>query len=377
MTIIDLLDYLRGDGRLYEIVNNWGSTTEVVQTHRDDSGDLKVFYQVKNNQWEELWADDVFIYRGTDTSPGSGEAYTLSENSVYGSAWCPRYMKIGDAFRRAPMVTFRRKSDGSPVGGKPPFQQVTWLRLVALHDRFKFQSGLEIADVIELQGYLDGGNRPAPSAFEKYYYARGYGLVAWEDPNSGWKSWIAQTFTPQVMPQRTREPLTWLSAIRNRLLTVPKLPSVTPHGSYIVEKTPSDFINIRAYPTLWGKDVGDLRKGDQVTVYLPEVNGWVLVESPYARGWISMQNGAVGFTAASQPASPTLPPTGEEPDPIGEPIPPDIDPEPLPPDELPPTSFVWPGTLEDAIRMRDAYRQVEEGARRVREELDNLIEMMQ
>ncbi|MBK8022459.1 MAG: SH3 domain-containing protein [Chloroflexi bacterium] len=366
MAGIDLLEYLRGDGRLYEMVNNWSSQAEVVQTHRETDGELQVFYHVKNSQWEELWADEVFIYRGTDTSPGNGEAYTLTEKEVYGSVWCPRVMRIGDAFRRSPTVTFRRKSDGQPIADKAPFQQITWLRLVAVHDKLKFAGGIQLPAVAELHGFLDNGGKPAATAFEKYYYAKTYGLVAWEDPNSTWKSWIAQVFTPEIMPQRVREPLPWLASIRQRRLSVPKLPAVTERGAFVVERIPSDFVNIRAYPTTWGRDLGDLHKGDAVTLYAPEVNGWVKVKTADAQGWVSLQNGAVAFA------------TTPEPDPIPIPGSDDEEPtEPLPPDDLPPTSFVWPGTLEDAIRMRHAYRLVEEGARKVREELDRLIDMME
>ncbi|MBL8132537.1 MAG: hypothetical protein JNL42_11825 [Anaerolineae bacterium] len=366
MAGIDLLEYLRGDGRLYEIVNNWSSQAEVMQTHRETDGELQVFYHVKNSQWEELWADEVFIYRGTDTSPGNGEVYTLTEKDTYGSVWCPRLMRIGDAFRRSPTVTFRRKNDGQPIADKAPFQQITWLRLIAVHDRFKFASGIELPNVAELHGYVDNGGKPTAAAFEKYWYAKAYGLVAWEDPNSTWKSWIAQVFTPETMTQRVREQLAWLSAIRQRRLTVPRLPQATERGVFVVERIPSDFVNIRAYPTTWGRDVGDLHQGEQVILYSPEVNGWVLLKSPSAQGWVSLQNGGVAFAAAPDP-EPILPPDGDN----------DTPSEPLPPDDLPPTSFVWPGTLEDAIKMRDAYRLVEEGARRVREELDRLIAMME
>lgn len=386
MSAIDLLDYLRGDGRLYEVVNNWGGGAEVMQTQQEDSGDLKIFYLVKNSQWEELWSDDVFIYRGTDTSPGGGETYTLTEGNAYGSVWSPRFMTVGDTFRRAPTVTFRRKGDGQPVAGKPPFQQITWLRLVAVHDHYKFASGLDIADVAELHGFVDNNGKLAATPFEKYYYARGFGMVGWEDPTSTYKSWIAQTFTPEIMPQRVREVIPWLSAIRQRLLTVPKLPVVTVQGAYIVEKVPTDFVNVRAYPTIWGQDLGDLRVGDQVTVYTPQVNGWVMVESPYARGWVSLQNGGVAFSPATQP-EPTPDPTpnpdidpdaGDDTSPPdgGDTLPHDPPDEPLPPDPVTPTHFTWPGTKDDAIRLREAYRQVEEGARAIREELDRLIELM-
>src|ERR1700750_481035 len=105
---VDLLDYLRGDGRLYELVNTF-NTAEGTQTQTEATN---VFYHVKNSQWEELWGDDVFIYRGTDTSPGNGQLYMLSENNHYGSAWAPRFVNVGDVFRRSATVIWRQKSNG-------------------------------------------------------------------------------------------------------------------------------------------------------------------------------------------------------------------------------------------------------------------------
>jgi hypothetical protein len=46
-----------------------------MQTQQDGAR----FYQTKNSEREEMWADDRFIYRGTDTSPGSGNFYTLMD----------------------------------------------------------------------------------------------------------------------------------------------------------------------------------------------------------------------------------------------------------------------------------------------------------
>ena len=89
---LDLLPYLMGDGRLYEmkVVRPDGVHSQQVQTQRVGDGR---FYHVKNRQWEELWADGQFIYRGTDTSHSEDTYYTLrDEPGGYGSRWCPRTM---------------------------------------------------------------------------------------------------------------------------------------------------------------------------------------------------------------------------------------------------------------------------------------------
>src|SRR5215213_8252648 len=123
--MVDLLEYLRGDGRLYELVNTWGSS-EISQTQTEANN---VFFHVKNSQWEELWADDVFIYRGTDCSPGNAELYMLSENNHYGSAWVPRWFNVGQSFQRTATVIWRRKDNGQAVPGKPTATAVTHIRL--------------------------------------------------------------------------------------------------------------------------------------------------------------------------------------------------------------------------------------------------------
>jgi hypothetical protein len=201
----DLLPYLRGDGRLYELQFNWsGGGQQRVQTQV--SGDH--FYFVKGSEWEELWGDDHFIYRGTDTSVGGGEAYTLTESGQYGSAWVPRQMSIGVPFRRMPLVVFRRKSDGVEIPGKQGVQ-ITWIQLQEVHREFTLSSGIDLADVAILAAYEDANGKPKDQPFERYYYAQKYGLVAWE--GSLGQSVMVREFPPGSQPDNQREVLAWLT----------------------------------------------------------------------------------------------------------------------------------------------------------------------
>ena len=175
-----------------------------------------MFYHVKNSQWEELWADDVYIYRGTDTSPGTGQLYILSENNHYGSAWVPRWFEVGQLFQRTATVMWRRKATGQPCRSKPTGTAVTYMRLERLYNQLTFQSGIQLQDVAELHAFVDDGGHPASSPWEKYFYAKGFGLVAFEDMYGGFKSWIAQKFTPGTMPQRVREVIPWLTPLQKR-----------------------------------------------------------------------------------------------------------------------------------------------------------------
>ncbi len=357
--MVDLLEYLRGDGRLYELVNNQGSA-EVVQTQTEPKN---VFYHVKNSKWEELWADPVYIYRGTDTS-SDGEIYSLSENNHYGSAWVPRFMEVGGTFKRSPTVTWRNKATGAVSTSQPPATHVTYIKLAKIYDQLKFTTTLTIPDVAELQAFVDNGGTPASSPWEKYFYAKGYGLVAFDDMYGGFRSWIAQTFTPAIMPQRVREVLPWLSAIQQRYYLA-DLPVETAVGTFALTKLPSNYVNVRSYPLVDGHDVGDLIKNDVVTLYAPEVNGWVYVQNDAVQGWVSRQNGSVDFTETTVTDPPPPPPD----DPGDDPIPPD-DPPP------PPTIVQWPGSKDEAIQMRDAYKALEANAHAIWTEIDNLISKM-
>ncbi|MCZ7540832.1 MAG: NBR1-Ig-like domain-containing protein [Anaerolineae bacterium] len=200
----DMLEFLRGDGRVYELACDWiGGARQRVQTQTEGAK----FYHVKHSEWEELWADEHFIYRGTDTSPGGGEVYTLTENGQYGSPWIPRKMTVGVPFQRMPQVVFRRKSDGTAVPGKT-FVHVTWVALEAVHKTFTLSSGVTLKDVAVLAAYEDAGGRPQPTPFERYYYARGYGLVAWEGAIG--RSVLVHEFAPGSLPSQGREMLPWL-----------------------------------------------------------------------------------------------------------------------------------------------------------------------
>ncbi len=201
----DLLPYLRGDGRLYDLQFNWaGGGAQRVQTQVDGIR----FYHSKYTEWEELWSDDFFIYRGTDTSPGNGEVYTLYENGQYGSPWIPRKMTIGVPFRRTPLVVFRRKSDGSEVPGKK-FVHTTWIQLEAVHSKLKLASGVELANVAVLAAMEDVGGKPKSTPFERYYYAQKHGLVQWE--GSLGRSTLVNEFAPGTVPNNVREVLPWLT----------------------------------------------------------------------------------------------------------------------------------------------------------------------
>lgn len=207
--VIDMLEYLRGDGRVYDLQFDWhGGGRQRVQTQVEGNR----FYHVKYSEWEELWADEFFIYRGTDTSPGGGEVYTLTENGQYGSPWVPRKMAIGVPFRRTPQVEFRNKQTGAEVPGKR-FTHVTWIVLEAVHGQHTLPNGVTLRHVAVLAAYEDEGGKPKAQPFERYYYAKGYGLVGWEGALG--RSLLVEEFARGAVPDNTRERLDWLARLRD------------------------------------------------------------------------------------------------------------------------------------------------------------------
>lgn len=169
-----LLDYLRGDGRLYEVQHSSGAT-ETFQTQV--SGNY--FYQVKNQQWEQFCADGQFIWRGVDTSPGpapsyaerpgNGRYYRQFEEGRNLARWCRQSMEVGERYEGpGHVVQFAYKAD-CVLSAANSGRAVNVVRLVAHYDR-KVWHGVTVQDVVELE----------TGTGERMFFARGFGLVAWQ-----------------------------------------------------------------------------------------------------------------------------------------------------------------------------------------------------
>ena len=223
-TRFDMLPYLRGDGRLYEMKHIFDMPNgpligqQRVQTQHEGQR----FYQTKNSEWEEMWVDDRFIYRGTDTSPGSGNFYSLMDGERYGTVWIPRFMAVGQVYRRSVTVVSRRKGNcvmNSHLSGR----HVTWIRLEALHDDLTLPDvegrpgrGVRLKDVVVLAASNEVNGRPDDKPFERYYYAKGFGLVMWEGIAVDHKgiSFLVQVHNPGDRPDNVRERIPCWEALR-------------------------------------------------------------------------------------------------------------------------------------------------------------------
>ncbi len=177
---LDLLNYVKGDGRQYEVRNASGGQERF---HSREEG--LTLYLVKNHQWEQFFYDNSFIYRDIDTSPGNGRYYRLTDpDRTNGSRWLRRQMSVGETYTQSRKVQFYKKADGS-LSSKNSGDVTDTIKLFAHHQKFTFQTGVEINDVIELH-WVENEQDHTPR--EKYFYAKDLGMVGWarghEDPNS-------------------------------------------------------------------------------------------------------------------------------------------------------------------------------------------------
>ena len=171
---IDLLPYLRGDGRAYRVGNAQGSW-EVFQTQAEGNR----FYQVKAwgdlsvVNWEEFIVSDSHIGRDVDTSPGGGRFYRQ-----FGAPWVKRRMAIGESFSQAKRLQFYRLDNCAAVEQHSGAVTDT-ITLVEHLSEWRSPFGVVVPDVVVLK-WEQGG--------ELYRFGKGYGLVGWsrahQDPNS-------------------------------------------------------------------------------------------------------------------------------------------------------------------------------------------------
>ncbi len=85
---------------------------------------------------------------------------------------------------------------------------VTWIVLEAVHRSFTLSNGVTVPDVAVLAAYEDEGGKPKATPFERYYYAKGYGLVGWEGALG--RSALVAEVPATARATMPRETLPWL-----------------------------------------------------------------------------------------------------------------------------------------------------------------------
>lgn len=181
---IDMAPYFsppanRSRGDVFILSNNWGGGNERVQLQADNG---KVFV-TKNQQYEQRSIGSNRIHLELDTSPGGGEYYTVKSNT----GWMPRHWNVGGRFRRVEDVKYHDKGD---CKFKRAARFETDLLFTAHHKAWTSDSGITFADVVELAWEVNRGDG-STYIDERYWFARGYGLVGWQKHN-GWKSWASE-----------------------------------------------------------------------------------------------------------------------------------------------------------------------------------------
>lgn len=193
----NMAEFLWGDGRPHTLEYNdghGGLHRQVLYTKNVG----KYRLQVKNEEYEQFWPDDGrnVILRGIDTSPGphpdNGRPryYIQREDQLtYGAPWSPARWRVGDTYRRNPLVTFYYKDNCTTIPNSSGYH-ATSLKFHALYDTWTSPGGVTLKQVAELHWIVPGISGPA----ETYFYARlslsqPGGLVGWKS-SSGAHSYI-------------------------------------------------------------------------------------------------------------------------------------------------------------------------------------------
>jgi hypothetical protein len=283
---IDMAQYICGRPGRGHIL----SSSELCMT-LFDAQDNRRFLFAKNINTEEMavyaHTDGIeYIWRGWDTSRNAEELYFLTEAGKPGSRWCPRFWRVGQQFQRNCLVTVQSKST---CNVKEVYVDKTFLKLVKHHEAYRFPSGITLPDVIELTWYY----RPEDQSLERYWYAKGWGLVGWTNGAGEMKTWVVN-----LSPAGTPKPQTWCNVAP---IIVPKGNSMpvytspkddvipTGFGVGVVAKITADR-NWRNRPETDGVDMGDLSKGEIVTYYASTktpANGlnWYWVKKSTGKAW--------------------------------------------------------------------------------------------
>lgn len=191
---IDILQYMRGDGRQYELQYTWaGGGTHPCQTQ---SQSIQFFIVKGGGEYEGLYHDANYIYRDIDTSEAPDKFYVQKTGSKVGAIWVKRHMRIGETITKNPHIVHYWQRDCSIRAEGDATDKLT---LTHHYDEFHFESGIILNDVIRLE-WNHG---------EAYFFARDFGLVGFEF--GGGKSYISEVHQGRPDLQRTKPPCIDLS----------------------------------------------------------------------------------------------------------------------------------------------------------------------
>jgi len=196
-TQYDVYRYIFPDvqyGPMTEVRHTSGATETFQMQLGYKSSVSTEFFLVKNSQWEQFYLLSFggveYVCRAYDTSPGGAPLYDPRprvlrfykqyEADTYCARWCPRYMRIGEVWHGpGHLVQFYYKDscEKSPANSGGSTNSMT---LVAHYDAIEFND-IVMQDVIKLS-----------NGSEYWYYANGFGMIAWEMPSANAASYISE-----------------------------------------------------------------------------------------------------------------------------------------------------------------------------------------
>jgi len=185
----EIPQYWRGDQYAGDIVilkNNWGAGDERQQLQ----GIGRDWFVTKNQQWERRDVGPDFIDLKMDTSPGNNEFYTVAGH------WLPRLMDVGDIFTRNETVQYYAKSDCSPGSST---QWSTAIKLAQHYDQYSPTTGVIFDNVVCLEWLINN------NVEERYYFAASVGLIEWQKPAAGFRSYAAERISVGQQSDNVRE----------------------------------------------------------------------------------------------------------------------------------------------------------------------------
>jgi hypothetical protein len=288
--VYDVAQYVCTPGRAYILT---GIGFEVCQVQAEPTGYI---YQVKNENAETLWYDSNYVYRGLDTSPNPTEVYAQFTGNTYGAPWAKRFMTINEAFRRRPTIRWYTRG-GTPIPDRTA-TVTDWFRLIAHYPTFLSPAGATVQDVLEFHWLPDANGNPGTTILERYYYARGIGLVGFGGDMG--RSSISPV-TPAQPPNRER--LSWF----NEPVPPPRQPVTQPNEFFtppspalvngVITQMPGTFVNVRSSPeVIEGNQITQAQRNATVK-FRDAGTDWYEVEIMIpVRGFVSKQNGRVVIT---------------------------------------------------------------------------------
>lgn len=179
VVVYDVLQYMRGDGRIYEVRHATGET----ETFQSQDGLNRSWKNVKNSQFEGFRYDDQYIWRDIDTSPGPAPDYAEHpgalryyeqfESGMDAARWAMRFMAVGQTYTGpGHTVRFAYKWEPYPCewSAANSGSATNVVTLIAHYDEYSWRD-ITVKDVILFQ----------TNTGERMFFAAGFGLVAWSN----------------------------------------------------------------------------------------------------------------------------------------------------------------------------------------------------